>query len=522
MPEQDTRARTVPESKIVPKKRTKLSLVWIVPILAAAVGAWVAVVRIMSQGPSITITLPTAEGLEEGKTKIRYNGVDIGTITSIVLSDDHTKVVATAEMAPKTEDFLVEDTNFWVVSPRISGTNVTGLGTLIKGSYIGLEIGRSHKSRRTFVALEAPPIVKKGVPGRYFVLKGTDLGSIDAGTPLFFRHLRVGEVTAYHMDDDGRGITIEVFVNAPYDAYVVGNTRFWEASGFDMSLSAEGLSLDTQSVVSILVGGIAFEAPATEPAEPQADEQAVFRLYDSRTQAFAKPPQAPQPFVVVFDASVHGLNPGAPVTFRGVPIGEVTDVSAQLDAETAEFSVPVTISLDAQRLGVHVTNLPPGVDYATARKRWLDAMVARGARAQLQSGNLLTGARYVAFDFFPDAPSASIDWGQTPPRIPTIPGELQTIEADVTNLIKKIDQVPFKAIGEDLRTTIGELNQTLVGARTTVNSANAMIEPNSVLSQQLSSTLDEVNRTARSMRILVDYLERHPEALVRGKSEGAK
>jgi len=522
MPERETRDRPVPESKIVTKNRTHLSLVWIVPIVAAAIGAWVAVVRIMSTGPTITITMPSAEGLEEGKTKIHYNGVDLGTITDIRLSDDHMSVLATAQMAPKTDEFLVEDTNFWVVSPRISGANVTGLGTLIKGSYIGMEIGQSRRSRRAFVALDAPPVVKKGVPGRYFVLKGADLGSIDHGTPLFFRHLRAGEVTAYEMDKDGRGLTIQVFVNAPYDTYVAENTRFWEASGVDVSLSASGLTIDTQSLLSIMVGGIAFETPPNESVGPAAKEKTVFSLYGSRTEAFAKPPQAPQIFVVVFDASVRGLAPGAPVTFRGVPIGEVAEVSAQLDAKTAEFSVPVTISLDAERLGVKVLDLDAGSSIDAARRTLIDALVARGVRAQLETGNLLTGARYVALDFFPDASPASIDWTQTPPRIPTIPGELQTVQADVMNLIKKIDQVPFGAIGGDLRRTIEELNQMLVSARTTVNSANAMIEPNSILAQQMSSTLEEVNRTARAMRVLVDYLERHPEALMRGKSEGAK
>jgi paraquat-inducible protein B len=511
MPE-ETRPHPVPESNIVPKNRTKLSLVWIIPILAAVVGAWVAVVRIMSQGPTITIMLHTAEGLEEGKTKVHYNGVDIGTVTN---------VEATVQMAPKTEEFLVQDTNFWVVSPRISGASVTGLGTLIKGEYIGVEIGHSTKSRRKFVALDTPPVVTKDVPGRYFVLKSDDLGSVDTGTPIFYRHLRVGEVTAYELDKDGT-FTIKVFVKAPYDTYVTSNTRFWEASGFDMSLSAAGLTLDTQSVVSILVGGVAFGTPPYEPTLAAAEEQTVFQMYGSQKDAFAKPPFAPQRFVVLFDASVRGLDPGAPVAFRGVPVGEVAAISAQLDMNTAVFTVPVTLNLDAQRLGVKVIGADSGTDIVATRRKLLDALVARGVRARLESGNLLTGARYVALDFFPDAPPASIDWSQTPPRFPTIPGQFQTVEADVTSLLKKIDQVPFKAIGDDLQKTIGELNKTLVSARGAVNSANALIEPNSMFSQQLSSTMEEMNRAARSMRVLTDYLERHPEALVRGKSEGAK
>ena len=156
MPDHDPTLPPVPSSRAVPKSRTRLSLVWIVPIAAMAVGAWVAVARYMSQGPEITIVFKSAEGLEAGKTKIHYNGVDIGTLTSIRLSDDHGVVITTAQMAPKTESFLVDDTQFWVVRPRVSGANISGLGTLISGAYVGSEIGRSKKRRSEFVALPRP------------------------------------------------------------------------------------------------------------------------------------------------------------------------------------------------------------------------------------------------------------------------------------------------------------------------------------------------------------------------------
>ena len=175
----------VPESRAVTKKRTRLSLVWVIPIVAAIAGAWVAVTRILSEGPKITIVFKSAEGLDAGKTKISYNGVDIGTVTTIRLSDDHKHVVTTAQMAPKTESFFRTDTKFLVVRPRISGANVTGLGTLISGAYIGLEFGQSKDSQRDFVALETPPVITGDVPGRFFVLKASNLGSLDTGTPIF-------------------------------------------------------------------------------------------------------------------------------------------------------------------------------------------------------------------------------------------------------------------------------------------------------------------------------------------------
>ena len=286
MPERDRPLPPVPESKGLPKSRTRLSLVWFIPILAALVGVYVAVTRILAEGPVITLVFQSAEGLEAGKTKVHYNGVDIGTVTGIRLSEDHQRVIIKVQMAPKTEGFLAEDTKFWVVRPRISGANVTGLGTLISGAYIGLEIGDSKVQKRDFVGLETPPVITGEVPGRLFVLKTPDLGSLDNGTPVFFRRLQVGQVSSYALEQDGKSLTVKVFVRAPYDQYVNPNTRFWHASGIDVSLSANGLKVQTQSVLSILIGGIAFETDTTLPLQPPADANSVFTLFGDRAEAF--------------------------------------------------------------------------------------------------------------------------------------------------------------------------------------------------------------------------------------------
>ncbi len=512
----------VPGSRAVPRKRTRLSLIWIVPIVAAAAGVWVAVTRILNEGPTITIEFATADGLEAGKTKIDYNGVVIGTLTTIRLSDDHQRVITTAQMAPKTEDFFVEDTQFWVVRPRISGASVTGLGTLISGAYIGMEIGKSKKKRRKFEGLEAPPVVLGDVPGRFFILRTSNLGSLDTGTPIFFRRLKVGRISAYALDPDGRSFTVKAFVNAPYDQHVTPDTRFWHASGIDASLSASGLSVQTESLVSILVGGIAFETSATSPTVTPAKENTVFTLFRNRVEAFKLPSRDPQTYQLVFEQSTRGLVPGAPVEFRGIPIGEVVEVRPQFDAATTDFHVVAVIRVDPISLGVEILDLPSGGDAAAAHRKVMDSLVAHGARAQLRTGSLLTGALYVAFDFFPDAPPVTLDWSQTPVALPIMPGELQAIEANVVNIIKKLDEVPFKAIGDDLRKAIVELDRTLVSARGALDNANKLIQPDSVLDAELGSTLQEVSRAARSLRVLADYLERHPEALLRGKTGEAK
>jgi paraquat-inducible protein B len=529
MPDREPPFPSFPDSRAVPRKRTRLSLVWFIPILAALVGAWVAVARIRSEGPKITIVFRSAEGLEAGKTKINYRGVDIGVLSTIRLSEDRQSVIAIAQMAPKTEDFLVEDTRFWVVRPRISGANVSGLGTLISGAYIGIEIGNSKEEKTDFVALETPPVVNIDVPGRFFVLTTSDLGSLDTGTPIFFRRLQVGQVASYALNKDGQFFTVKIFVKAPYDQYVTVNTRFWQASGVDVSLSASGLSVQTQSLLSILIGGIAFEAPATGAVLPVAEANTVFTLFSDRKEAFRPAARNPQTFELIFNESVRGLVPGAPVEFRGVPIGEVAEVRAQIDVKTLEFSVPVTIHMDAQRLGVKVVGLKSQSEYAAMRRKLFDSLVARGVRAQLRTGNLLTGSVFVAFDFFPGAPPATVDWSQTPVQLPTIPGQLQVMQAKVMGIINKLDKMPLEQIGDNLRKAIADLDLTLVSARGTLLSAQGTLDntstltgPNSAQIQQLGDTLREVSRAARSLRVLADYLERHPETLVRGKKGEAK
>ncbi|HTW87915.1 MAG TPA: MlaD family protein [Candidatus Binataceae bacterium] len=519
----------VPESRTVARRQRGFSLVWIIPIVAALAGTWVAVTRVLSEGPKITITFDSAEGLEAGKTKIQYKGVDVGTLTAFQLSPDHQRVIATVQMAPKTEDFLVEDTQFWVVRPRISGANVTGLGTLISGAFIGMEIGVSKENKRDFVALETPPVITGGAPGRFFVLKTPDLGSLDTGTPVFFRRLQVGRISSYQLDEDGQAFTLKVFVRAPYDRYVTPNTRFWQASGIDLSLSAAGLTVQTQSLLSILIGGIAFETPTNDTVLPAARANTAFILYDTRREAFEPPARYPQTYQLIFNQSVRGLEPGAPVDFRGIQIGEVAKIQAQVDMKHLTFSVPVTIHLDPQRLGVQMEDLEPGTDLAAMRRKFIDSLVAHGVRAQLQTGNLLTGSVYVALDFFPGAPPATVDWSQRPVRLPTVPGQLEATEASVEEVIRKVNQMPLQQIGDNLQRTLADLDLTLVSARGTLASArgtldnaNTLVAPDSLQGQELDSTLQEIRRAARSIRVLADYLERHPEALIRGKRGEAK
>src|SRR5262245_39938780 len=333
------------EAAVVEEKR-RISIVWVIPIVAALVGAFVAWRAISSRGPEITITFKTAAGLEAGKTKIKYKDVEVGLVETVELAKDLSGIICTARMVPGADAYHREKTQFWVVSARISGGQVSGLETLLAGAYIGVDPVLDGPRAKVFTGLEVAPIVTLTEPGRYFVLRSERAGAIDVGSPVYFQHIPVGKVVSSKLDPRDDFVVTRVFVDAPYDARVHAETRWWNASGIDMSLTAQGLSIDTQSLISILIGRIAFG----RPTGPNAAAEAVFALHENRQQAEERTYTFAAPYRLYFDQSVRGLSVGAPVDFRGIQIGEVTDVDLQFDPKSREgFRIPVTIKLQPER-----------------------------------------------------------------------------------------------------------------------------------------------------------------------------
>jgi len=534
-PEQDPDTPDFPEAVAKPahRSRWRMQLVWLVPIIAVLIGGWLAVKAVIEQGPTITINFKTGEGLEAGKTKIKFKDVDIGVVKSVTLSQDSKNVVVTAEIAKDAGRLLVDNTRFWVVRPRISGGSVSGLGTLLSGSYISTDAGNAAKARRDFVGLEIPPAFTSDVPGREFLLKSEDVGSLDVGSPVFFRRLQVGEITAYDLDSDGRGVTLRVFINAPYDKFVQTSTRFWHASGVDVSLDTSGLRVNTQSLVSILVGGIAFETPEDSLAQPAAATNTTFALFHDRTNAMKRQDRLVHHYVVAFSDTVRGLAIGAPVEFRGIVVGEVTGIYTRFNQTTRKFSIPVEINFYPERFTSRYRSASSG-GVADNPRELGDFLVAQGLRMQLRTGNLLTGQLYVALDFFPNAPKATVDWSQSPPEFPSIQGDLQSLQQSLSHVVAQLNTIPFGPIGQDTRAMlknatslltrldseiVPQASGTLASARTALDSANTTLGPDSALQQNTSDAMKELARTAAALRSLADYLERHPEALVRGKKE---
>ena len=329
----DSGLSDIPEALPEPKKRFNLQLVWLIPIVAAIIGGTLAVRTYLNKGPVITIAFKTGEGLEAGKTKIKYKDVEIGHVTDVTIAKDLKGVIATAELKKGVTPYLVEDTKFWVVRAQISGGSVTGLGTLMGGSYIGMDVGTSKQEKRDFKGLETAPVVSMDMPGSRFLLHSPDLGSLDTGSPIYYRRIQVGQILSYELDGDGKGVTFKVFIQAPYDKYVKTSSRFWHASGIDLSMDASGLKLNTQSLVSIMLGGIAFQTLDEQAPAPPLEPNAAFTLFASRDEAMKNRDTISNSYLMIFKESVRGLAVGAPVDFRGLIIGEVTAINLEFDQQ---------------------------------------------------------------------------------------------------------------------------------------------------------------------------------------------
>ncbi|VWB90769.1 mammalian cell entry protein [Burkholderia stagnalis] len=508
------------------------SLVWLVPLIAALIGIGLVIKSVRERGPEITLTFHSAEGLEPGKTQVKYKDVEIGMVKAITLSKDLTRVLVGVQLKKESENFAVKGSRFWIVRPRVGATGVSGLGTLLSGAYIGVDAGRSSESQTEFAGLETPPAVTGDQKGAQYVLRGDSLGSVDIGSPVYYRRVQVGQVVGFSLDKDGTGVTFNVFVNAPYDQYVGENSRWWQASGVDLRLDSSGLKLNTQSLATVILGGIAFQTPPNQTTGATAPGNTTFRLAADETDAMRDPDGELVQVVMNFNQSLRGLAVGAPVDFRGIVLGEVTSIGIDYDPKAKNFTMPVTMNIYPDRLGKRFRDAV-GDKGDAARRLVLKRLVASyGLRGQLRTGNLLTSQLYVALDFFPQARAESIDITKPVMELPTVPNTLDELQVQVADIAKKLDKVPFEQIGKNLNSTLAnadrlfrqldtqvmpEARDTLSAAKQTFATAEATLQQDSPLQSDVRGALKELTHTLQSLNALADYLERHPESLLQGK-----
>ena len=544
-----------PVATVVPRKRMRLSLAWLVPLAALAVGAVLIVRTVMQTGPTITIAFRTAEGIEAARTEVRFKEVVVGKVTKVALSPNREQVLVTVKLDKSAEHLAVEDTRFWAVRPRVGLAGVSGLGTLFSGAYIGVDAGVSNTEQLLFTGLEAPPPQLRGEPGRSFVLRARDLGSLDVGSPVYYRRARVGRVVGYTLDPERDTLSVQVVVTAPNDRLVTPQSRFWNASGIDLNVNASGLTLDTQSLASVVLGGVAFANPADAASAPPAAEGQRFDLFSNRKSALAPPDGPPLRVRMVFDQAQRGLVAGAPVDMLGIEIGSVRSV-ALIDAPTTDqFPVEVIADLHPLRLGgVRRQFAVPADGADRADALFMKRAVDHGLRAQVRTGNLLTGQLYVALDFIPKAPKATLDARADPPTIPTVRGTLSDLQPQLADIVARLSKVKFDEIGSDLQETLRQASAASNGLQETLTSATAAIRQltpeaqralaevqktltstqatlanldrnvthgDAPLQRNVTQALAEMQRAAQALRVLSDYLQQHPESLLRGKPADA-
>lgn len=520
-----------PHDPPVTRSRLRLSLVWLVPLVAALIGLSMVIHAWLSVGPEITITFNTAQGLEAGKTPVKYKDVVIGTVTAISLSDDSSHVVATVSFVKNARNLIRDDTRFWVVRPRVGMSGVSGIDTLFSGAYIGMDTGRSDQSRKAYTGLETPPTVVNGTPGTSFALRATDLGSLDIGSPVYYRHLMVGHVASYKLDMQSHDMNLQVFIDAPYDRLVTTDTRFWNASGMDLSLDANGLKLKTQSVATIVGGGIAFATPEDSSATA-APAGNLFTLADNEASAMAAPDGPSQLIRLRFEQPLRGLAVGAPVEFSGINMGKVVSTQLDFDRATRRFQSIVMVKVYPYRLGPVIEKLQKTEGNGNPRAaQFLAGLVEHGLRAQARTGNLLTEQLYISFDFVKNAPKVPFDANATPLTLPTVASTFDKLPEQIADIVDKINKMPLDSIGKHVDSSLTNLDATLrqVNGQLLPSTTRALDQANQTfgalrqgiaddgpLQENLANTLTEVQRTARSLRTLTDMLGRRPESLLRG------
>ncbi|MGC9560740.1 intermembrane transport protein PqiB [Brachymonas sp. M4Q-1] len=546
-------------------RRPRFSLIWLLPMVAVLIALSFAVHNWLQTGPRLQLHFKTAEGLVAGKSQVRYKEVVIGTVQRIELEDNGEGVVVSVQLERSAARIANRDSKFWIVRPQLGLGGVSGLNTLLSGAYVGVDAGSyDSPSQLEFVGLEQPPTVMRDSKGRRFRLLAPAMGSLGIGSPVYYRRMQVGRMTSFTLDPSGKQVAIEIFVDHPYDGFVNGRTRFWNASGVDVSVSSDGFKVNTESLASIVAGGIAFgdrprsvsyaAAAASAPAPQAAPENAVFTLYDNQKQAFATREEPPVMIRMRYDQSIRGLAINAPVELQGKAIGEVLDTSVDYDEARKSFFVWVDAALYPRQLGAaywHFQQQEGGRLRTEAARRQQDLafvryLITHGYRAQLKNGNLLTGQLYVSLEHgvrtAASAATVATAGGDTL-IFPSLPGGIDQLQNQLASIASRLEKVRFDQIGSDLQRTLHsataaldtanrslqtltpEARKALVDAQHALQSADATLQKTQGtlapggLTDQASDALQEVRKAARSVRMLSDSLQAQPDALLRGRSE---
>lgn len=509
-----------------------ISPVWIVPIVALVIALSLVIQARLEKGEEIQINFTKASDIIAGQTLIKLKNVEVGMVKKVKLSGDLKTVQVFAEIDRDVANHLSENTRFWVAEPKISATGVSNLGTLISGVYIVMDPGEDGPYATEFEGLDSSPVFVSDDPGTQYVLESADLGSLDISSPIYFRQIRVGEVTGYQLAEANDRVNINVFIKAPYDQLVQTKTHFWNVSGVDVSVGAEGVTANMGSLVSLLSGGIAFETAAGFEDAEVAEEGHRFSLYPDRESVKDGSYNIRYYYLLKFSESVKGLSVGAPVEFRGLKIGEVVDIDL-VSADNEPNSLHVYIAIEPQRLDSEAS---PTREEADA---FIETLVKHGLRARMSSGNLLVGSKLIELVYTDKRNSVPLVRSSNYTELPTHSDPGEEMLSQVSAILEKIEAVPFDDIGEDLADSLASLKAILSALETNntagkidnavqnlslalnklsqaMESVDQAIAPDSELQHELNGTLKSVGSAADSVQRFLDELNRHPNALIYG------
>jgi paraquat-inducible protein B len=523
--------------------RRRVSVIWVIPLIAIAIGVWLAWDTLSKEGPTIEVSFETAEGLAAGQSLLKFKDITFGTVKELHLSDDHKRVLVKIATTRQAEPLLTDKTVFWVVKPRLFAGSISGLDTLLSGSYIGMLPAKTAGApAKNFVGQEDPPVLQADTPGHTFLLKAPRIGSISLGSPVFFHDLDVGEVLGWDLSDMAESVTLHVFVRAPFDSYVNNETRFWDASGLSVKLASTGVDVQMESLKALLFGGVAFDTPAGKRQAEVSAENHVFPLFLNREKANDASYSRTLGLVSYFPGSVRGLGPGSEVTMHGLVIGHVTDVRLAYDQAKDAITVPIHYEVQPERvvgIGRQIYKDTPAM---------VDDLVKRGLRAKLESASLITGQQVVALEFVADASPATITMESANFVLPvTESSGLDSLEASATELMNKINTMPFQQIGKNLNDLLqsaqqlandldkestpalkrlpaiaADLQSVMTNANRLIQSADTGYGDDSKFHRDLDRLMVGANDAVGSIRLLTDLLSRRPEALIKGRAEGGK
>ena len=486
------------EAKV--QKVKNWSPVWIFPIVTALIGAWILFYHYSHQGPEVTLITTNAEGIEAGKTTIKSRSIDVGVVESATLTDDLTHVEIKARLNANMQKLLHGDTVFWVVKPQVGREGISGLGTLLSGAYIELKPGSKGGVRDDYQLLDSPPLAPPDAKGIRVVLDSKKAGQLTPGDPVLFRGYRVGSVETSVFDPQKRTMSYQLFINAPNDRLVTSNVRFWKDSGIAVDLTAAGMRVEMGSLTTLFSGGVSFDVPdGIDLGQPVA-EKAEFDLYDNQRSIQESLYTEHKDFLLFFKDSIRGLQPGAPVEFRGMRLGTVSKVPFFMpglrQALNEDYRIPVLIRIEPERIASQMGESP---DILTN----LPELLKQGLRGSLKTGNLVTGALYVDMDFVSKPPPITgiREFGGYS-IIPTVSSGLAQIQQRLMDTLDKINNLPLNPMLEQATGTLAESQRTMRRLQTTLDNLNKLTASQSVqqLPQDMQKTLRELNRSMQGFQ----------------------